>query len=455
MPLLRTSSNYLLVAFIAFASLAALQPAQATQPDIVLIVADDLGWGDLGCYGSDEVQSPSIDRLANQGQRWTNFYANCCVCSPTRASILTGSYPDRVGVPGVIRTHATNSWGKLKSDAIMLPTILRNAGYQTAAIGKWHLGLDAEDHPLRRGFGHFHGFLGDMMDDYFDHRRHTNNYMRLGHSPINPSGHATHLFENWAELAIDKMTEQDAPYFLYLAFNAPHTPIQPPASALDIVKDRLPELSPTRAKLIALIEDMDRSIGRVLDKIEKSQRDTLVMFVSDNGGQLNVGANNGPLRGGKQSKYEGGIRVPAIIKWSGRIPAGSSTDAIGVTMDLMPTICQALEIETPPGIDGRSLMPWLADPTTASEPREVYYVRREGGAAYCGLTIEALRKGDWKLVHNLPTEPMQLFNLAEDPYETTDLSSTNRPKMREMMNALMKHIQAAGQVPWQRQDTHK
>ncbi len=124
-------------------------------------------------------------------------------------------------------------------------------------------------------------------------------------------------------------------------------------------------------------------------------------------------------------------------------------------MDLMPTICQALEIETPPGIDGRSLMPWLADPTTASEPREVYYVRREGGAAYCGLTIEALRKGDWKLVHNLPTEPMQLFNLAEDPYETTDLSSTNRPKMREMMNALMKHIQAAGQVPWQRQDTHK
>ncbi|GAB5403431.1 MAG: hypothetical protein Aurels2KO_16620 [Aureliella sp.] len=446
---LQLRSCSLLAAFVAFATACAINPAKSAQPDIVLIVADDLGWGDLACFGSDEVQSPALDALASEGQRWTNFYANCCVCSPTRASILTGCYPDRVGVPGVIRTNASNSWGKLKSGVAMLPALLQQAGYQTAAIGKWHLGLTTQDHPVRRGFDHFHGFLGDMMDDYYDHRRQTNNYMRLGDTPINPSGHATHLFENWAKLAIDKMETQDAPYFLYLAFNAPHTPIQPPSSALDNVRKRLPGVSDKRAKLIALIEDMDASIGRVLERVKQTQRETLIIFVSDNGGQLNVGADNGPLRGGKQSKYEGGIRVPAIVKWTGKIPAGSSTDAIGVTMDLMPTICQALQLERPSSIDGKSLMPWLTNPAKAPGQREVYYVRREGGPAYCGLTIEALRKGDWKLVHNLPTEPMQLFNLAKDPYETTDLASTNRKQMREMMNTLMKHIQAAGQVPWQ------
>lgn len=449
MHAIRFLSRHVAAAFTIFAFAACIQPAEADQPDIILIVADDLGWGDLGCFGSQEVLSPALDSLASQGQSWTNFYANCCVCSPTRASILTGCYPDRVGVPGVIRTHANNSWGKLKSDVAMLPQILGSAGYQTAAIGKWHLGLAAEDHPLSRGFDHFHGFLGDMMDDYFHHKRHNNNYMQLGHTPINPAGHATGLFESWANSAIDKMSGQDNPYFLYLAFNAPHTPIQPPTSALAKVQQRLPNISPERAKLIALIEDMDASIGRVLDKVAQSQRETLVIFVSDNGGQLNVGADNGQLRGGKQSNYEGGLRVPAIVRWPGKVPAGSSTEAIGVTMDLLPTICDALHIETPSGIDGQSLLPWLVDPKSTQPQREVYYVRREGGAAYCGLTIEALRKGDWKLVHNLPTEPMQLFNLAGDPYESTDLAKANPKQMRIMMNALMPHIQAAGQVPWQ------
>ncbi|MCA9128382.1 MAG: sulfatase-like hydrolase/transferase, partial [Planctomycetales bacterium] len=161
-----------------------------SQPDVIIIVADDLGWGELGSFGAKDVRTPALDNLAARGQRWNNFYANCCVCSPTRASILTGCYPDRVGVPGVIRTHANNSWGKL-ADVPTLPAVLGNAGYQTTCIGKWHLGLYEGDHPLDRGFDHFHGFLGDMMDDYFTHLRHSNNYMRLNRTPINPAGHAT------------------------------------------------------------------------------------------------------------------------------------------------------------------------------------------------------------------------------------------------------------------------
>lgn len=428
-----------------------LSPCNASDPDIVLIVADDLGWGDLNCFGSPQIQSPALDALAKRGQRWKQFYANCCVCSPTRASILSGCYPDRVGVPGVIRTHANNSWGKL-ADVPLLPALLSQCEYQTACIGKWHLGLEAGDHPLERGFDHFHGFLGDMMDDYYDHLRHGNNYMRLGRTQINPAGHATTLFANWAIKAIDKMSASESPYFLYLAFNAPHTPIQPPQSRLTDVQNRLPNVGQKRAKLIALIEDMDAAIGRVLARVEATKRDTLVVFVSDNGGQTNVGADNGDLRDGKQSNYEGGLRVPAIWSWPGRIRAGSTCEAVGVTMDILPTICELTNVKPPSDLDGMSLKPWLLAPNTPQPDREVYYVRREGGMRYGGLTIEALRQGDWKLVHNLPTQAFELFNLADDPEETQDLAEQEQARLREMMNAMMLHIQRGGQVAWQPYD---
>lgn len=418
------------------------------KPDIVLIVADDLGYGDLGCYGSGEILSPAIDSLAKEGMKWTNFYANCCVCSPTRASILTGCYPDRVGVPGVIRTHANNSWGKL-AQVEMLPQNLKAVGYQTSCIGKWHLGLETGDHPLDRGFDHFAGFLGDMMDDYYTHLRHQNNYMQIDRKQINPAGHATRLFADWATKSVEEMSSKESPYFLYLAFNAPHTPIQPPPQALAKVQSRLPNIDPKRARLIALIEDMDTAISRVMAAVKATGRDTLVAFVSDNGGQLNVGANNGGLRDGKQSNYEGGLRIPAIFHWPGKISPGSECKAVGVTMDLLPTILELVGGASHASIDGKSLTTWLKTPEAAQEDREVYFVRREGGTRYCGLTIEALRSGQWKLVHNFPTSKFELFDLLNDPKEEIDLAQKEPAKMREMMNRLMLHIQAGGQVPWQ------
>ncbi len=425
-----------------------LLPAQSAQPDIVLIVADDLGWGDLGCFGAQDLQTPALDTLASSGQRWTNFYANCCVCSPTRASILTGCYPDRVGVPGVIRTHANNSWGNF-ADVPTLPDLLSDAGYQTACIGKWHLGLEKGAHPLDRGFDTFHGFLGDMMDDYFNHLRHGNNYMRRGRREITPEGHATALFASWASQAVEQMCSKQDPYFLYLAFNAPHTPIQPPADKLAQVRKRLAGTSEQRAKLVALIEDMDTAIGQVLETVRSQNRDTLIVFVSDNGGQLSVGANNGDLRDGKQSMYEGGLRVPAIFNWPGKIPAGSHASAIGVTMDLLPTIGTAAGTAIPDSIDGLPLNRWIEQPDLPQAEREVYFVRREGGLRYAGLTIEALRQGDWKLVHNLPTKRFELYQLQDDPREQTDLASTRPAQFRRMMQTLQHHIQRGGRVPWQ------
>ena len=217
----------------------------ADKPNILVLIVDDLGYGDLSSYGAKDLKTPSIDKLMAAGMRFDSFYANCPVCSPTRAALLSGRYQELVGVPGVVRTHAPNNWGYLAQDAILLPQVLKPEGYHTAIVGKWHLGLEEENQPTRRGFDFFHGFLGDMMDDYYHHRRHGNHYMRRNEEPVHPKGHATDIFTRWAvdylkerARVVSKPPGQDNPFFLYLAYNAPHTPIQPPADWLARVRQR-------------------------------------------------------------------------------------------------------------------------------------------------------------------------------------------------------------------------
>ena len=168
------------------------------RPNIVVILADDHGYGDLSSYGGPNLHTPNLDQLVSEGIKFTQFYANSPVCSPSRAALMTGRYPDLVGVPGVIRTHANQNWGYLSQDAVTLPDMLKEAGYYNAIIGKWHLGLEQENHPCCRGFDYFRGFLGDMMDDYYTHLRHNYNYMRFNSEEISPEGHATDLFTQWA-----------------------------------------------------------------------------------------------------------------------------------------------------------------------------------------------------------------------------------------------------------------
>lgn len=443
----------LLGAGISPSRLDGADPAAPAPPNVLVILADDLGYGDLACQGATDMQTPHLDRLFADGLRFDRFYANCCVCSPTRAALLTGCYPDRVGVPGVIRTHATNNWGYFQPRDATLPSRLAAQGYQTAAVGKWHLGLRPEVHPLSRGFGAFHGFLGDMMDDYYDHRRHDINYMRKGRETIDPEGHATDLFSQWARESIVSLSEQDQPWFLYLAYNAPHTPIQPPEDWRKKVLAREPDISPRRAALVALIEHMDAGIGRVLQTLEATGEaaETIVVFTSDNGGQLSVGANNGPLRDGKGSMYEGGLRVPFAVRWPGVVPAGSTTSAIASTVDLLPTLCDATGSAVDGSLDGISMLPLWQTPEANPWPqREVYFVRREGGNRFGGLTIQAVRRGPWKLLQNSPFEPLQLYNLEQDPQETKDLREEARRVYNEMAARLRLHIQAGGEVAWQK-----
>lgn len=425
-------------------------------PNIILILVDDLGYGDLSSYGAKDLKSPHIDDLVAQGMRMDYFYANCPVCSPTRASLMTGCYPERVGVPGVIRTHASNSWGWLSPQAQLLPQALKSAGYHTALVGKWHLGLKDGQTPNARGFDYFAGYLGDMMDDYYNHRRHGINYMRRGHKEIDPEGHATDLFTDWACEYIAAQAKEPEPYFLYLAYNAPHTPIQPPRDWLTRVQKRQPDMSERRAKLVALIEHMDAGIGKVVKAIEQSgsQDNTLIIFTSDNGGQTDVGANNGALRGAKQQMYEGGLRVPMCAVWPGEITPGSKSNRLALTMDLFPTVCAAAGIaDDTRAIDGRSILPTLRGKQQEPVRKFNFWTRREGGNRYMGKTIWAVRQGDWKLLQDSPMAPFELYNLADDPAEEHNLSQSNRKKYNELATALRAHIQRGGAVPWQQPES--
>jgi len=425
-------------------------PAHA-KPNIIVILVDDLGYGDLSSYGAPDLKSPAIDSLMAAGIRFDSFYANCPVCSPTRAALLSGTYPDLVGVPGVIRTIPHNNWGWLAPHAVLLPKPLKAAGYHTAIVGKWHLGLESPNRPNERGFDHFKGFLCDMIDDYYKHRRHGINYFRENEKEIDPPGHATDLFTEWAIDYLDDRKGKKEPFFLYLSYNAPHTPIQPPADWLAKVKARENGITDQRAKLVALIEHLDDGIGHVIAALKKNGQDknTLIIFSSDNGGQLNVGARCGNHRGGKQDMYEGGLKVPTCAVWPGHIKPGTRSNLRGLSMDIYPTACEAAGAKVPEYVEGVSLLPAMLGRPQAIK-RNMIFVRREGGRLYQGQDYHAFRRGDWKLVHNNPHEPLQLYNLKNDPLETTDLAKSNPQMYNQLKAALRLHYQRAGRVPWQK-----
>ncbi|HEX8188503.1 MAG TPA: sulfatase-like hydrolase/transferase [Pyrinomonadaceae bacterium] len=434
------------------ASPAPARGVRRARPNIVVILADDLGYGDLSGFGAKDIKTPNIDALAAAGARFENFYANSPVCSPSRAALLTGRYPDLVGVPGVIREDPRDSWGHLSPRVRLLPEVLRRAGYDTALVGKWHLGLASPNLPNERGFRLFRGFLGDMMDDYLTHLRGGVNFMRENRRAVSPRGHATDLFTRWAVEYLDSRARSRQPFFLYLAYNAPHVPLQPPPEFLERVRRREPGLGDgNRLYLAALVEHLDEGVGRVVEALKRNGQwgNTLVVFASDNGGQLSAGASNAPLRGGKQEMYEGGIRVPACAAWPGRIGPGSRTSRVALLMDLWPTLLEASGVRRPPAVDGVSVLPALLGRDEAGAARTLFWVRREGGGFYLGQDYYAARRGPRKLMQNHPYMPFRLYNLDADPGEQRDVAAENRAVVEELAGALREHLRRAGAVPWQ------
>lgn len=420
------------------------------RPNLLIIFTDDHGYGDVSIYQKTDVRTPHIDRIGSEGVLFTDMRANCTVCSPSRAAMLTGRNADRVGVPGVIRTHANDSWGYFNPNIPTLADELKRVGYHTSLIGKWHLGLESPNTPNERGFDFFHGFLGDMMDDYFNHRRHGNDYMRRNDKAVKPEGHATEIFTDWA---IEHFRERkDAgPFFMLLSYNAPHFPIQPPEEWFEKIKLRHPDMDPARARNVAFVEHLDHHIGRVLAALDETglAKNTIVVFAADNGGSIPHAQNNDPWRGGKQDHYDGGLRIPFMVRWPDRIEAGARSDYPGLLFDIFPTFLELAGAEAPPDIDAVSLAPIFRREAFETPARELYFVRREGNMRYQGKAYHALIRDDWKILQNHPFQPYELYNLKEDPQEKNNLAKAKPEIFKRLALSLARQIQRGGATPWQ------
>ena len=431
--------------FLLFFLLSLNLNAQA--PNIVYILVDDLGYGDLSSYGASDINTPAIDKLAKEGKLFTRAYANSTVCSPSRAAILSGNYPDRVGVPGVIRQFKDNDWGNLVNDFISLPQALKTSGYKTALIGKWHLGLESPDIPNERGFDYFKGFLGDMMDDYNNHLRGGVNWMRENLLEISPKGHATDLFTQWSIDYIEKNKSSKNPFFLFLNYNAPHSPIQPTKKWLSSVIKRERNASEGRQQLIAFIEHLDDSVDKVINSLENNNLldNTIIIFTSDNGGALHYSASNKPFNGGKGNMLEGGIRIPCIVKWSNVIKPGVVNDPI-MLMDFYPTLVNVSREFNDYNLPSKNILPLLKDEELSYDSRFMVWIRREGHV-FGGRDFYAISNGRFKLLQNSPFEPYKLYDLEKDPFEENPIE--NKEVKSLLLKKLTKHIQVSGNIPWQ------
>ena len=437
--------NYLTIGLAATAFYGECHAAGTSEkPNILLILADDLGWGDLSCQYAQDIQTPNIDSIFENGIRLNQFHASSNVSSPSRAGLLTGRYPIMVGVPGVIR-GTSYTHGYLSPDAVLLPEMMSKAGYRTAAIGKWHLGLQSPNLPNDRGFEYFAGFLGDMMNSYYTYRRENTNYMRINREPVTPTGHATEVFTNWAIDYIRKAKKDKKPFFMYLAYNAPHDPLQPPAEWLEKVVAREPGISETRSRLVGLIEHLDHNIGRVIDELERSGQldNTIIILTSDNGGWVRSEANNGPHRGWKGDMYEGGISVPCAIYWKGKTKPRAIENLVMMT-DIFPTICDFINIGIESPVDGISVLPLLEGEKQNTDDRYVFWAKRDND--FYDIQAAA-RFGRYIVLRNLPKGEFRYYDIVADPMQQHELSKDDA-MYRELIRLLNKHIKEGNTVPW-------
>ena len=406
----------------------------AVQPNIIVIYTDDLGYGDLSCYGSDTIPTPNLDSLAQDGVRFTNWYSNSPACSPSRASLLTGRYPQRAGVPNIL--GGKRGTPGLPASEQTLATLLKSQGYTTALSGKWHLGLAPECHPLNHGFEHFYGFMAGCVD-YFSHIFYWG--QAGGVNPVHDLWcNEDEVWENgryMTELittdAVDFIRRsKDRPFFNFVSYNAPHYPMHAPQEYMD----RFADLPWDRQVMGAMISAVDDGVGQIIRELKHHgiYDNTLIFFSSDNGPStearnwldgtedLYYGGSAGIFRGHKGSLFEGGIREPAILSWPVGIKGGQVNDEIGVMMDIVPTVLEIVGIEKPKTrkIDGISLLSMIQQGGTSPHDR-VYW-------SY-GDQL-AIRQGEWKLVldgkldfDRKQADAVHLAKLGEDPGERVNL----------------------------------
>jgi arylsulfatase len=457
MKFLITSTAFL-VAFLSLdtSRLTAAEKAEQRPPNVIIIFTDDQGYGDVGVFGATTYPTPNLDRMAKEGRRFTDFHVAQAVCSASRAALLTGCYPNRIGLPGAL---GPNSAIGISSGETTLAELFKSKGYATGMAGKWHLGHKPQHLPVRHGFDEFYGlpYSSDMWPHHPEAKPGSYPPLPLFENDrvINPDlTHADQeqLTTQYAERAvrfIDK--NKDTPFFFYLAPNTPHVPLH--------VSDKFKDKS--GAGLYGdVIMEIDWAVGEVLSALKRNKIDeqTLVIFSSDNGPWLSYGnhaGSAGAYREGKGTIFEGGHREPCIMRWPGKLPANSVCKEPLMTIDVFPTLARLIGAQVPSHkIDGMDVWPILADLPNARNPHEAYYFY------YNRNDLQAVRSGDWKLLfahtsrtmhgqapgkdgypgkyRPLPVEP-SLYNLSSDPGETRDVSA-DHPEMVKRLEMLAENI---------------
>lgn len=454
------------VRFLLAAALLALAPAVAAdapaRPNVVLILADDLGWTDLGGFGSDLHETPVLDRLAREGMKFTQNYSACTVCSPTRAALMTGKYPARLRItdwiPGAMPDNPkllVPDWTKfLPTSETSLATVFRAAGYTTASIGKWHLG-GTDTYPEKHGF--------DVNIAGTDKAQPPTYHAPYNIATLSPEGKdGEYLTDRLGEQAtrfIEK--NQGQPFFLYLPHFAVHTPIQGRADLVEKYQARIREgMRHRNAAYAAMTESLDSAVGRVVATLERLRlrERTIIVFTSDNGGRITQGTTtNVPLRFGKASAYEGGVRVPLIINWPGVIRPGGVSDTPVITMDLFPTLVELAGLPAAAArtaLDGVSLASHLrGNPAPRRDTLYWHYPHHQHYQLGGAMPYAAIRAGDYKLIefyNDLKDIRLELYNIRADIGETKDLAATEPKRvaeLRERLHAWQREVGAQMPTP--------
>ena len=459
LPLLLT------VFFLAAAQSASSQAPNIRPPNIVLFNIDDLGWMDIGAQGSTFYETPQTDRLAKEGMRFTNAYSACPVCSPSRASLMSGKYPARVHFTGHITAifrHRYPEHGRiippddymyLSHNEVSLARAIKPAGYVSASIGKWHLGSD-EYWPRKHGFdlniaGHTHGSPSGYFYPYLNLKQPWNSDIPTLTGGEDGEYLTDRLTDESIRFIQGSITgDKDRPFFLYLPHYAVHTPIQAQKPLIEKYEAKLKtDSSQFNAAYAAMIESVDRSVGRIMETLTRLGLDenTVVIYTSDNGG-LSVVTRNHPLREGKGYLYEGGIRVPLIVRWPGKIEAGTVSDVPVISTDLYPTIAEIAGDSARPGkvVDGKSLMPLLTGKGEWDrEDLYWYYPHYSPQAKQPGA---AVRSGNYKLIEHYDPPGVELYNLAEDIGEKVDLASKMPDKAAELSKKIHDWLEESGTI---------
>jgi arylsulfatase A-like enzyme len=415
------------------------QQRRSEPPNVVLIMTDDAGYADIGSYGAPDVRTPNIDSLARDGVKLTDFYANAMSCTPTRAGLIAGRYQQRYGIEFPLAAPGLpGSDGGLPPLAHSLPLLLKKNGYVTALVGKWHLGYRPEFSPRAHGFDLFFGSKSAAIDYYTHHTtRPSEGAQFLSAQPdlwendalVERAGYMTDLITRKAVEFINQNAAR--PFFIDVAFNAPHSPTQPP----DLSETTLAPPGATRADYAAVMERVDRGVGDILQALRarRLEHNTIVIFTNDNGG---IGlSHSAPLFHRKFSAWEGGIRVPALIRWPARIPAGTVSGQVGITMDLTTSILAATATPVPSDarLEGIDLFPILERRAPEVE-RALFW--RTAGPSPVNMNQKAVRDGDWKLIVDGAVTRIFLFNVKADPGERVDWFARRQDIVRRLQQLL-------------------